>query len=108
MLPKKNRADKKTLAGVFKEGKFINTPSFSLKFILKNTPTEPRVSVVVPKSIARLATQRNLLRRVGYQALYPHLSSLPRGLAGALIFKVFEDDFRKIQKDVAAIVHKIN
>lgn len=106
MLPKTKRADKKTIDQVFSAGKYINSPTLTLKYILKNKGTS-RISVIVPKSAARLAVKRNRLRRLGYKALQKVLGQWPRGIEGAFIFKKYEDDSIKIEKEIEIILGKI-
>mgnify|MGYP001560012475 FL=1 len=107
MLPKKNRADKKALNKIFKEGKFLNSPSLAFKYISTPAP-EPRLSFVVPKSVAKLATKRNTLRRRGYIALRAHIGSLQPGTLGVFIFKRYQDQVETLENEIKAIFHKIN
>ena len=91
MLSKKNRADKKAIERIFKEGKSLNGPNFTFRFI--NTGhKEVKISFIAPKSVAKLAVKRNLLRRRGYTALKKYISQFPAGLMGAFVFKKYQDD----------------
>lgn len=108
MLPKKNRANKNKLERVFKEGKFINSSLLSFKFILNNTPKTKQISVVVPKSVSKLAVSRNSLRRLGYRALKKHLTFFPAGVEGVLMFKKATKDILAIEDEIKHIVSKIN
>ncbi len=125
MLPKKNRADTKTVEIIFKEGKFLNSPNLTFKYILprgsenffaaKNEaslplqkPSLPRVSVIAPKSIAKLAVQRNLLRRQGYKALEKHIDQFPAGLVGVFIFKKYQEDISILENEIKNLLSKIN
>jgi len=108
MLKKKNRADRKTVGRIFKEGKFINSPSLTFKFILNNNSTVPRISFIAPKSTAKLAIKRNLLRRRGYLALQKHFKDLPLGLLGVFIFKKPEENISILENEVKTILHKIH
>ena len=103
MLPKRNRADRKLVAFIFKEGRFINSPSYSFKFI-KIGGKESRISVIVPKSVSKSAVKRNKLRRLGYSAIAKH----PSGLAGALIFKKYQDNLEILKDEAQNIFSKIN
>ena len=87
MLPKKNRLDTKTVEKVFKVGAFVNSPSLTLRFLKNKENLETRISVVVPKSVAKKATERNVLRRRGYTALGGVLSKFPAGVIGVIVFK---------------------
>lgn len=107
MLPKKNRTDKKTVNNIFKQGKFLNSPYFTFKFI-KSPDVHRKISFIVPKSLSKLATRRNALRRKGYEAVKSHLPSLPRGIAGVFIFKKQEDDISKIENEIKEIFSKLH
>jgi ribonuclease P protein component len=107
MLPKKNRADTKTVEKIFKEGKFLTSSSLTFKYF-KNHNKEVEISFLAPKSIAKLAVQRNFLRRLGYRVLEKHLHSFPAGLAGVFIFKRYQDDVSIIENEIKNILSKIN
>lgn len=87
MLPKKNRADKKSVERIFKEGRFVNSPNLSFKFIVNNSSKEKKVSFIVPKSVTKEATKRTYLRRRGYIILKKYFSELPLGVSAVFIFK---------------------
>ena len=114
MLPKKNRADTKEVDKIFKacppngrEGRFLNSPNLTFKY-LKNNTKEVKISFIAPKSIAKLAVKRNLLRRRGYIALEEHLSGFPLGTAGVFIFKKYQDDLSILSDEIKNILDKIN
>jgi len=107
MLPKKNRVDKKTIKKIFQEGVFVNSPNLTLKF-LKNKTGGKRISFIAPKSVARLAIQRNLLRRLGYNALTKQMDKLPAGLVGVFIFKKNQKDLLILENEIKNILNKIN
>lgn len=108
MLPKKNRADKKAVEKIFKEGKFINSLFLTFKFILTKSPSLPQISFIAPKNVAKLAVKRNLLRRRGYTALREHINQFPPGLVGVFVFKKYQDDVLIIQNEIKNIFSKIN
>lgn len=108
MLPKKNRANKNKVERVFKEGKFINSPFFSFKFVLNKLSRTRQISVVVPKSVSKLAVSRNKLRRLGYKSLEQHLPLFPIGIEGVLMFKKPNEDVLAIEDEIKHIASKIN
>ncbi|HEV7424402.1 MAG TPA: ribonuclease P protein component [Candidatus Paceibacterota bacterium] len=108
MLPKKNRADRKIIEKIFKEGNFLNSPNITLRFILNNTSDIPRISFIAPRSIAKLAVKRNLLRRKGYAILKKYISQFPSGLIGAFVFKKYQEDILIIEDEIKNILNKIN
>jgi len=108
MLPKKNRADKKAVEKIFKEGKFINSSFLTFKFILINNISPPRISFIIPKNIAKLAVKRNLLRRCGYSILEKYISQFPAGILGVFVFKKYQDDILILENEIEIILTKIN
>ena len=108
MLPKKNRANKKDVDIVFKNGSFINSTSLTFKFLIKIGNKEPKISFVCPKGVSKKAVIRNKLRRLGYLALSKHLLSFPVETIGLFIFKKYEDNSVIIENEIKNILHKIN
>ena len=108
MLAKKNRADKKAVEKIFKEGKFVNFPNLTFKFILSSGQSLPQVSVIVPKNIAKLATKRNFLRRRGYDVLKKHINQFPPQTLGVFVFKKHQNDALVIENEIKDILAKIN
>ncbi len=108
MLKKKNRADRKDIDSLFKKANFLVSSDFTFKFILTNKSTSPRISFIAPKSIAKLAVKRNLLRRVGYNVLKKYIKEFPMGLVGVFVFKRFQDDRSIIENEIKNILNKIN
>jgi ribonuclease P protein component len=108
MLPKENRADKKTINLLFKEGKPVFSPNLTFRFILTGKPLSPRISFIAPKSVAKLAVTRNLLRRRGYAALKTYIERFPAGLAGAFVFKRHQEDVLTLEDEIKKILDKIN
>ncbi len=107
MLPRKNRVDKKAVDQIFKKGSFLNSPNLTFKFILGGKPGAPRISFIAPKSVAKLAVKRNLLRRRGYRVLHKYIRDFPTGITGVFIFKTFQDDLLIIENEVKNILNKM-
>ena len=109
MLPKKNRVSTKEVEEIFKEGRLLFSPSFTFKYI-KNKEKRIKISFIAPKSVAKLAVTRNLLRRRGY-AVFEKNIKLPlsiQGLTGVFIFKKYQDDVSIIENEIEKILIKIN
>ncbi len=83
MLPKRQRLVASEVREVLKRGRGRRGNCLSMKLISTTTPL--RVSVVVPKLVAKKAVDRNRLRRAIYRALAP-LSGT--GLAIVFVHKV--------------------
>lgn len=108
MLPKKNRADTKTIEKIFKQGKFLNSSNLTFKYILDDSSDIPRISFVAPKSVAKLAVRRNFLRRRGYDILKKFLDQFPAGILGAFVFRKYQDNVSIIENEIKTILTKIN
>lgn len=108
MLPKKNRVNKKGIDLLFGRGKSINSPSLTFKFILNNNFITTHISFIVPKNTAKLAVQRNLLRRRGYNVLGKFINQFPPGILGIFIFKKYQKDVSIIEDEIKNILTKIN
>jgi ribonuclease P protein component len=108
MLAKKNRADKKNVDLVFKNGRFLNLFLFSIRFFIQDSKKEAKISVIVPKNIAKLAVKRNRLRRITYGVLKDLIKFLPKGLVGVILFKKYEEDSSLIKNEIEKIFDKLN
>lgn len=108
MLKKQNRANKKEIDLLFKGGKFLNSLNLTFKYIKNQKPAPTRISFIAPKSIAKLAVKRNLLRRRGYRALEKQIGHFPLGVLGVFIFKKYQDDILIIENEIKEIFSKIN
>ncbi|MEK7539158.1 MAG: ribonuclease P protein component [Patescibacteria group bacterium] len=113
MLPKKNRVNKKEVDFLFKKGRSVAFPDLTFKFFMARGSESlkflsPRVSVIVPKAIAKLAVKRNLLRRLGYSILEKHIKEFPASLLGVFIFKKYQDDVLTLEHEIKNILDKIN
>ena len=86
MLKKKNRADRKTIEQIFKEGVFINTENLTFKFILNKNLNIPTISFIIPKTVSKSAIKRNYLKRRGYVILKKYFNKLPSNITGVFIF----------------------
>jgi len=107
MLPKKSRLSKKTIEKIFEEGKFINFPNLTLKFLVVHGK-EKQTSFVVPKNIVKLAVRRNSLRRKSYIILRKYFDEFPAGFLGVFIFKKYQDDILILENEIKNILNKIN
>lgn len=107
MLPKKNRADKKAIERIFKEGKVFNSPFLTFRFLV--VPKDgKRVSFIVPKNVVKSAVERNHLRRLGYFAFKDFLNDFPAGIVGIFTYKKRQSDILVIKNEIKKILNKIN
>jgi len=108
MLKKKNRVDKKGVDLLFKEGKYVVSTNFTFKFILNNKSKITQISFIAPKSVAKSAVKRNLLRRHGYNVLKKYINQFPVGIMGVFVFKKYQEDVLIIENEIKNILDKIN
>ena len=83
MLPKRQRLVAVEVREVLKRGRSTRGSCLSIKHLSTSSPL--RVSVVVPKSVAKQAVERNRIRRAAYRALAPLSGS---GIAVVFVHKV--------------------
>lgn len=83
MLPRHARLRAAEVTEVLARGNSVRAAQFSAKFF--HTKESSRVAVVVPKSTARRAVERNRLRRVLYRTLKPLVPA--RGLWMVLLLR---------------------
>ena len=81
MLPKKKRVTKELFQEIMKHGGTLSTPLFTFRYIKQK---DPQYAFIAPKSVAKQASKRNLLRRKGYSALN---HSTPKSGAGLFFYK---------------------
>lgn len=108
MLPKKNRADKKLVEEIWKDGSFVAAQNISLKYFQKKSDTPPRISFIVPKKIESGAVGRNYLKRRGYLALEKYFDRFPKGFSGVFIFNKHFNSVAEIENEIKKILDKIN
>jgi ribonuclease P protein component len=109
MLPKKNRADTKTVENIFKVGRSYHGPTLHFRFIKEQGDSNSvRISVIAPKSVSKLAVKRNSLRRLGYSVIKKYLKDFPDGTRGVFIFKKYEKDVSILENEVKNILDKLN
>ncbi|OGI65050.1 hypothetical protein A2647_01360 [Candidatus Nomurabacteria bacterium RIFCSPHIGHO2_01_FULL_40_24b] len=111
MLPKKNRASKKDLEGVFRKGLFLTSPNITFKYLkIKNnfsgTDKNFRISFIAPKAISKSAVKRNFLKRRGYRLFKKHIDSLPFPIVGAFIFN--KNNVENLEDEIKKILNKIH
>ncbi len=107
MLPKPYRLPGSALAAVFKSKHIIQTPTLSLKFIQTKTKTSRLGFIVSPKT-ARLAVDRNRLKRQLRHAVCPLLPQLKSNHDILLFAKksLVKQTFTSIQAVVKTALHK--
>ena len=108
MLPKKYRANTKDVELIFQKGIFLGSPNLTFKYFRSQPNERIKISFIAPKNIAKMAVQRNLLRRRGYIALGKYINQFPLGITGVFVFKKYQDDISIIENEIKNILNKIN
>ncbi|MBP9711605.1 MAG: ribonuclease P protein component [Candidatus Pacebacteria bacterium] len=120
MLPKKSRVSKDEIALIFKNGRFINSPNLTFKYIIQKGQSTPKIAFIVPKTTSKKAVSRNLLRRRGYVVLKNYFDQIPHPMTGVFIFnknslQVFgqrksknNDINQYLHNEIKNILNKIN
>ena len=104
MLPKNKRATKDIFQTILKKGNIVSG-SF---FLFRYTPLDrPAYSFVVSKKIANKATQRNSLRRAGYNILRKYDL---KPIAGVFFYKkeALSAPQENLKNDIEKILKKLN
>ncbi len=83
MLPKSKRLSTKAFKQVIEKGQSFHGPFLIVRAIQTTLPTH--ISVSVPKKVAKLATERNLLRRRVYSIVSK--MSIKQGFDVVIILK---------------------
>ncbi len=107
MLPKYRRVTKSLFNQVIKEGKTLHGDLLYLRFVSESLDSYSHIAFVAPKTVAKLAVDRNKLRRRGYSAV----SSIEiKPIIGVFFFKKeAQKAFEKndLEQDILNILRKI-
>lgn len=113
MLPSPNRIKQKEFPVLFKGGRSIHTPFFTLNYgdIPVNIPVRgPKVTIVVSKSVAKGAVDRNKIRRRIYGSLQKHKKLLKN--KGFYIFLAKKEaasaPFKSIEQALTETLSKVS
>ncbi len=86
MLKKINRISREVeIKEVLDKGKYLHTDIFMRKFIVKNEGK--KFLIIVSKKVAKLAVERNRMKRLAYEVIYNNLEKLPEGIRMVLMIK---------------------
>ena len=105
MLPKKNRLSLKTrLDNLQKKGTLAQNPLFGLLY-LKNDTQAVSFAFIVSNKVARLATERNRIRRLLSEAVRLESDQIKPGIEAVFLIKkaIIGHSFDLIQKEVQNI-----
>jgi ribonuclease P protein component len=103
MLQKKKRVTKELFQIIMEKGEVISSPFFVFRYIKNSIP---QYAFVAPKGIVKKASNRNALRRKGYNALRVHTL---KNVAGIFFYKkqAILVSFAEIKDDIKIILSKI-
>jgi len=108
MLPKNRRIERKEFNQIITQGKRYNSQSFTL-YLSKIEPREAsfpsKFSFSVSKKVAKLAVNRNKLRRRGYSIIGRKLEVIKPGFFMFFLYKKgFEKDYSLLEKEVMGLL----
>ena len=106
MISKNQRLGRKLFAGVWKGGRRITSPLFSVVFVQNIDFTSNRFAVVVPKKVVSSAVNRNKIRRRVYGGLRKYISLL-NSTSFSIILIAKSSMADKTYKEVVAEVEKV-
>ncbi len=107
MLPKKRRIERKVFPLILSQGKRYNSSHILLSVALQDEKLHPsRFSFSVSKKIARLAVDRNRIRRRGYSIVLKNLQSLSTGFLCFFTLKKgsYPLSFEDMEKEVLILL----
>lgn len=107
MISKDRRVTKGLFDSVIKEGSVQHSPLFTLRYKAFSGNSDYKLACVAPKSIARLASKRNSLRRQGYRAISG--INVKKGFIYIVFYKkqAKEATFEQIKEDLSTLFFKI-
>ena len=86
MLKKINRISREVeIKEVLNSGRYLHTDFWMRKFIIKNEGK--KVLIIISKKVAKLAVERNRMRRLVYEVIRKNLEKLPEGIRMVLVVK---------------------
>ena len=79
MLPKKSRISRELFSKLLLDSKYINFPTFSLRYLNNSEIKETRIGVSVSKKVSKSAVVRNTVRRRVYTTTSSLFKNFPSG-----------------------------
>lgn len=77
---------------MLKNGRYLHT-DFWMRKILNPSPTPSldragkKILIIISKKVAKLAVDRNRMKRLAYEVIYQNLEKLPEGIRMVLVIK---------------------
>lgn len=108
MLPKRNKITKKLFSESFLTSMTVGNAFFTLKF-KPISGSHSKVSFVVSKAVAKMATSRNVIKRRGYEATEPFLKKIKNPYILMFFAKkgAEKTDFSTISRSIEELLRKI-
>lgn len=109
MLSRKNRISRKVFSELLLNSKYINSPEFSLRYVVGGTVSRPQIGVSVSKKISKSAVVRNTIRRRTYSVMDEAVQELSRGLY-LFVAKPGSEKLKgkKLKDEIKKLVLKLN
>jgi len=108
MLPTKNRLSRRLFGPFFKKSKAVFADHFALRYLSPTNSKGIRFSVVIPKTVAKKATQRNKIKRQIYSILQKEIEKIKPPCFGVFLSKKGADtlSFGQIKAEILFLLKK--
>ncbi len=108
MLPINSRLKKESFQRVLKEGVFVHSPSFYLRFLHINDNLAPKLAFVVPNKVKKTSVGRHLIKRRISAVVEKLLISLKPGYLGVIFAKkdVSTVPYKEIEVEITELLRK--
>jgi len=109
MLPIKYRVKKDSFTKIMKEGVFVHSPNFYLRFIDKKDQLSSQFSFVVPNKVKKTAMGRHLIKRRLSAVVEKLLTTLKPGFSVVFFVKkdVSQLPYSEVEKEVVELLKKV-
>lgn len=109
MLPKINRLPKNCFTAVYKKGKRIYRNQFTLIYLLNDGTQQPQIGIVVSNKVSKKATERNKVKRIFRNCVYPFLTTLPRHIQIVIVARkdILANSYNEICSEIEGMFKRI-
>ena len=109
MLPLKSRVKKADFPKIMKEGVFLHSTSFYVRYLDRKDSLPPLFSFVVPNKVKRTSVGRHLIKRRMSAVVEKLLITLKPSISAIIFAKkdVSEVPFGEVEKEIIELLNKI-
>jgi ribonuclease P protein component len=109
MLPLKSRVKKDLFPKIMKEGVFLHSPNFYMRFIRNKPDSPPLFSFVLPNKVIKTSVGRHLLKRKMSAVVEKLLITQKPSISAILFAKkdVSKMPFGEVEKEIQELLNKL-